>query len=328
MLIGASPTIADDIVLRDSQFPRNGPPKLTGPVPVAAFVDAYDNVFRLNDTFMNSVRGRAKTCGFTDLFAKHLSFPPPGPMPALVGTKDLRYKFSPCGKLWADIFAAVTAVNPCFNFYHIQTTCPLLWDVLGFPGSFEYVPEGAFIYFDLPEVKAAINAPVNVTWAECNQIPLSITGRLSEDTIQRVLPKVIERSKRTVVAHGTLDYVLLANGTLLALQNMTWNGARGFRSRPADDFYVPYHWEDALASVASSGVLGVTATERGLTWVEVFTSGHMIPQYAPSAAFRMLEFLLGRVDDLSGRQPFTLLEQSDVPQPAPDPSRKKGRGRN
>jgi carboxypeptidase D len=295
---------------------------------VSAFVDAYDNVFRLNDTFMESVRSRAQTCGFTDLFAKHLTFPPPGPMPVLQGTKDPRYKFTACGRLWTDIFTAVTAVNPCFNFYHIQTTCPLLWDVLGFPGSFEYLPDGAFIYFDLPDVKAAINAPLNTTWEECRQIPLSLTGRSSEDVTLHVLPKVIEQSKRTVVAHGTLDYVLLANGTLLALQNMTWNGARGFQSKPADDFYVPYHWEEALGSVSGAGALGVTATERGLTWVEVFTSGHMIPQYAPSAAFRMLEFLLGRVADLSGREPFSLPEQRDTPQPAPDPNKKKGKGRN
>jgi carboxypeptidase D len=280
---------------------------------------------------MASVRSRAQTCGFTDLFAKHMTFPPVGPMPALAGAKDIRYKYTSCGTLWYDIMAAVSAINPCFNFYHIQTTCPLLWDVLGFPGSFEYVPDGAFVYFDLPEVKAAINAPKDVAWKECNKVRLSDTGRASENTFERVLPSVIERSKRTVVAHGSLDYVLLANGTLLALQNMTWNGARGFQERPSNDFYVPYHWEGEPGAIAGAGALGVTATERGLTWVEVFTSGHMIPQYAPSAAFRMLEFLLGRVKDLAGREPFTLVEQRNVMQPPPDPSKKKkkkGKGRN
>jgi carboxypeptidase D len=248
-------------------------------------------------------------------------------MPQLAGTKDPRYRRQDCGKLWTDIFAAATATNPCFNFYHIQTTCPLLWDVLGFPGSFEYLPDGAFIYFDLPEVKKAINAPVNTTWTECNEIPLSIMGK-GEDTYLRILPKVIERSKRTVIAHGTLDYVLLSNGTLLGIQNMTWNGAQGFQSKPSDDFYVPYHWDDSLSSVSGSGVLGLTATERGLTWVEVFTSGHMIPQYAPSSAFRMLEFLLGRVDDLAGREPFTLPTQQGVAQPVIDPSQARKKGKN
>lgn len=31
----------------------------------------------------------------------------------------------------------------------------------------------------------------------------------------------------------------------------------------------------------------------------------MIPQYAPSAAYRTLEFLLGRIESLSSTVPFT-----------------------
>jgi carboxypeptidase D len=46
-------------------------------------------------------------------------------------------------------------------------------------------------------------------------------------------------------------------------------------------------------------VLGTTHTERGLTWLELSLAGHMVPQYAPSAALRALEFLLGRIDSLS-----------------------------
>ena len=33
---------------------------------------------------------------------------------------------------------------------------------------------------------------------------------------------------------------------------------------------------------------------------------HMIPQYAPSAAYRQLEFLLGRIDNLGVRGDFTV----------------------
>ena len=68
--------------------------------------------------------------------------------------------------------------------------------------------------------------------------------------------------------------VLISNGTLLMIQNMTWNGAQGFSKKPSDPFYVPYHEEQSLSTLAASGVLGTTHTERGLTWVSVDLSGH------------------------------------------------------
>lgn len=52
-------------------------------------------------------------------------------------------------------------------------------------------------------------------------------------------------------------------------------------------------------------MFGTTHTERGLTWVEVALSGHMIPQYAPAASYRTVEFLLGRIEGLESTVPFT-----------------------
>ncbi|KAL9628390.1 MAG: hypothetical protein Q9204_005915 [Flavoplaca sp. TL-2023a] len=86
---------------------------------------------------------------------------------------------------------------------------------------------------------------------------------------------------------------------------MTWGGKQGFQEKPAGEFFVPYHEEVGLSTLAGAGVFGTTHTERGLTWVEVALTGHMVPQYAPSAAYRQLEFLLGRIDTLEQRGPFT-----------------------
>jgi carboxypeptidase D len=68
--------------------------------------------------------------------------------------------------------------------------------------------------------------------------------------------------------------VLISNGTLLMIQNMTWNGAQGFQTKPTDPFYVPYHDDPSLSTVAGSGVFGTTHTERGLTWVSIDLAGH------------------------------------------------------
>lgn len=89
-----------------------------------------------------------------------------------------------------------------------------------------------------------------------------------------MLPGVIERSKRTIIAHGALDMVLIANGTLLMIQNLTWGGVQGFQEKPSDPFFVPYHNELSLSTIAASGVMGTTHTERGLTYVGVDLSGH------------------------------------------------------
>jgi carboxypeptidase D len=185
-----------------------------------------------------------------------------------------------------------------------------LWDVLGFPGSFDYVPPGASIYFNRTDVQKAINAPIS-SWTECGDVALGNFDSSPPSSLS-VLPSVIERSKRTIIAHGNLDFILLLNGTLMSIQNMTWNGKQGFQRKPKQDLFVPYHRELNQGTLAASGTMGVTHTERGLTWNEVFLSGHMIPQYQPSVAYRQLEFLLGRIESLAEVSPFTT--QPDVNQ--------------
>ena len=53
---------------------------------------------------------------------------------------------------------------------------------------------------------------------------------------------------------------------------MTWGGAQGFQSPLQNDSFI----------VEGMGALGNTQTERGLTYVEVALSGHMVPQFSPA----------------------------------------------
>lgn len=107
------------------------------------------------------------------------------------------------------------------------------------------------------------------------------------------------------------------------IQNMTFNGGQGFSQYPKQPFYVPYATGTSVETLAGAGQFGNWHTERGLTyvstcerhipstdqsWISDFDSGlsgHMIPQYAPSAAYRQLEFLLGRIDNLGVKSDFT-----------------------
>lgn len=63
------------------------------------------------------------------------------------------------------------------------------------------------------------------------------------------------------------DGLLYTNGTLLSIQNMTWNGKLGFQEKPCKDFEVPLA-VDAGYPAGPQGVMGIAHYERGLMWVE------------------------------------------------------------
>jgi len=274
------------------------------PIPTVQFIDYWTGLFPINDTFRADIHARDKKCGYSAYVEEYLVYPPKGPQPqpkALPGRGDPE-----CEGIFYDVIEAATLINPCFNIYQVSTTCPVLWDVLGFPGSIPFTPEGTQVYFNRTDVKNAIHAPLNVDWALCAELPV-FTGRdRSAPSIHTALPHVIDATKNVIIGHGALDMVLLANGTLLGIQNMTWGGKLGFQNRPTQPFYVPASSiANSLSSLAAEGVFGTVITERGLTYIGVALSGHMIPQYAPSAAYRQLEFLLGRVNCLNCTVPFT-----------------------
>ena len=167
-----------------------------------------------SDTFLAHLDSVAETCNYAGYVEKHVTFPPKGllPLPGKSVEADRG-----CD-VWDMIFDAALLVNPAFNIYRIFDTWPILWDVLGFPGSFFQTQSP--IYFDRPEVKAAIHAP-NVTWSECSDIDVFPRGDRSLPPAFTVLPNAIEKSKRAVVVHGLADFILIAEGTRIVLQNMT-----------------------------------------------------------------------------------------------------------
>ena len=196
-------------------------------IPSVPFVDYWDPLFSLNDTFMADIHQRADDCGYTDFMETAMQFPPSGPLPT---PPNVDGKQKGCD-IWDDIITAAQAVNPCWDVYQVATTCPLLWDVLGFPGSFTY-EGGNWIYFNRTDVQKAINAPVG-NWDECS------SGVLDKDTSPpsalSVLPRVIEKNERTIIGHGMLDFILLANGSIMAIQNMVSIQKRNIAGKPAND---------------------------------------------------------------------------------------------
>ena len=217
---------------------------------------------------------------------------------------------------------AALTINPCFDIYEVNQQCPLLWDVLSFPTQLFYTPEGATTYFNRSDVKAAIHAPDYVDWAVCAANPVFIggpkedgyytggpegEGDLSADPIQHVLPQVIEATNRVLVSNGDFDMIIITNGTLMSIQNMTWNGQLGFQEQPSTPIIITepdLQYEGVFAANGAVGIdgpqgtLGIQHYERGLMWAETFLSGHMQPEFQPRVTYRHLEWVLGRIDAL------------------------------
>ncbi|KAK3365057.1 carboxypeptidase cpdS precursor [Lasiosphaeria ovina] len=277
-------------------------------VPMASMVKYWGNALPLNETARAGLQNMSAACGFDAYMDKYLTFPPPGPQGdfwSLYPEGSIRY----C-QTSRYVEKAVVEINPAFNIYQLTQLSPILYDPLGFsnqPGG-----DTSEVFFNRRDVKEALHAPLDVEWAECSG-PVFAGGAdddLSDPSVVRALPSVIDRTKNVIIAHGAQDLVLLANGTLLAIQNMTWGGKLGFQTPPRDPLFVPYH--DAgygPGRVAGSGVLGTTHTERGLTW-------NLVPEWQPAVAFRQVEFLLGRIKSLNSTQPFTIFPQTPQPDAA------------
>jgi len=67
-------------------------------------------------------------------------------------------------------------------------------------------------------VKQALHVPVETSWSVCTNVNVFPNGDNSVASSLSVLPGVIDKSHRTVIAHGLADMVLISDGTRLAIQ--------------------------------------------------------------------------------------------------------------
>ncbi|QSZ32269.1 hypothetical protein DSL72_001843 [Monilinia vaccinii-corymbosi] len=281
--------------------------------PAVPFLLQNNNVFALNASFVAKLEALHETCGYADFINQYLTFPPSGIQPPKYF--DYNNATDVACDLWGSIYNAAHGPNPCFNVYEIATQCPLPSDPLGAPTNIEYLYPGFNqVYFNRTDVKKAMHAPMQVDWRVCSSGPVFIgaggpeqEGDLSADPIQSVLPRVIEATNRVLIANGALDFIIITNGTLLAIQNMTWGGQLGFQEQPStpivitlpDLQYSHLYIEQGFGAIDEpQGTMGVQHFERGLMWAETYLSGHMQPQFQPRSSYRHLQWLLGRIDEL------------------------------
>ncbi|TFY81154.1 hypothetical protein EWM64_g2853 [Hericium alpestre] len=238
-------------------------------IPALRFAQANQNVFPFNSSFWAELQTISDECGYTDYLDKFVTYPPKGQLP-LVGTNGTFRTTRECD-IYDLIVDEVSILNPAFDIYRVTEAWPVPWSVLGFPRSTQ-----EFVYFNRTDVQDAIHAP-HIVWEACANGDVYInatTGRGGRDqsipSTLSVLPNVIEKSERVAIIHGLADFILVAEGTRIAIQNMTWGGAQGFQNPIENETF----------TVKDIGVYGNTHEERGLTYVEFYYSGHMTPRRA------------------------------------------------
>lgn len=269
-------------------------------VPTYDFIKAHPTQFGLSSSTLSELEQMHTSCGYDKFITEYMKFPPAGLQPTVKTAAN------------CDIFTtannAATAANSCFNIYFINQTCPTPVDPLS--DEIFTVNGVKSNYFNRADVKTALHAPSTVTWTECSNQNVFVgrggpegEGDYSLDSIQKVLPQVIEATNRTLVINGDLDMIIITAGTLLSLQNMTWNGDLGFQTKPATDILI-----DGVSQ-------GIQHTERGLLWAETYQSGyvnfgiayeilltlifrHMGPEYSPKTSLRHLQWMRGTIDSL------------------------------
>jgi carboxypeptidase D len=194
-------------------------------VMTVPYLEYWQNMLYLNESFMERMWERNDECGYTEYAEKYLKFPPPQEhfpvLPAQTSTNNYS-----CDQ-FSNAYAAILEVNPCFNIYHITETCPHPYSVLGEVNQGDYTPPGAQVYFNRSDVQAAIHAPPT-NWNQC--VDGVFRDPVKNETVSDqslgpaqdgVLQRVIEYTNNTLIGSGNLDMLLNTNGTLLALQNVT-----------------------------------------------------------------------------------------------------------
>jgi len=86
------------------------------------FIEYWQNLFYLNETYMNALRWTHEHCNFSTYLETYGTFPPPeGPFPVLPDVYEDTANYTCDIFDWA--YEGLLASNPCFNIYHITDVC-------------------------------------------------------------------------------------------------------------------------------------------------------------------------------------------------------------
>ncbi|KAE8839902.1 hypothetical protein HRS9122_06507 [Pyrenophora teres f. teres] len=189
--------------------------------------------------------------------------------------------------------------------------CPFVSSPLGPMDTGNEEQPGAQVYFDRADVKKALHVDPKTKWTMCTENGVFSDGKGSygddmsyPPAINGILKSIIEATNNVLIGSGDLDMLIPTNGTLLTIQNVTWNGVQGFSQYPNRPLVIPIYVDPHTWSTAGGLLQGRWIKERGLTFYTAHIAGHELPGYAKSVGFRQLQVLLGHIKDFDSKEKF------------------------
>jgi carboxypeptidase C (cathepsin A) len=153
-------------------------------------------------------------------------------------------------------------------------------------------------FMNNPKVKKLLHAPKNVTWHGClpgagrrrrrrltasasdDKSLLPGATLLAHDQPESTVPYVAELLDAGIpvlVYNGDRDLSTCAQGSEMLLNSMSWSGAEGWRTTPRGLWVAP-----------NGQVAGYAKSHKGLGFVVVYNSGHMVPTNQPVAGLDLI----------------------------------------
>jgi len=170
----------------------------------------------------------------------------------------------------------------CYNMYDIKLkdtypSCGMNW-----PPDLKYVTP----YLQRKEVKEALHATGKESgWTECSgSVSSAFRARNSKPSIE-LLPGLLEKMP-ILLFSGESDLICNHIGTENLINNMTWNGGKGFETAPGV-------WAPRTDWEFEHEIVGQYQTARNLTYVLIHNSSHMVPFDLPRQSRDMLDRFVG-----------------------------------
>jgi carboxypeptidase D len=97
-------------------------------IPIATYVDKWNEVLPFNDTFRAGIKAVDAKCGFTAYLDEYLVFPPKGVQPSILPSEDpATGEAHPECQLFIGVYLATLELNPCLNPFDVTSHCPILF---------------------------------------------------------------------------------------------------------------------------------------------------------------------------------------------------------
>lgn len=181
-------------------------------------------------------------------------------------------------------------MEQCLNMYDIRlrddSSCGMNWP----PDLADVTP-----YLRRPDVIQAlhINSDKKTGWQECNgAVSGHFRAKNSKPSVQ-FLPELIEQVP-VLLFSGDKDFICNHVGTEAMIENLSWNGGKGFELSPGV-LTAKQDW------TFEGEAAGTWQEARNLTYVVFYNSSHMVPFDYPRRTRDMLDrFMNVDIEDIGG----------------------------